>query len=103
MSVLKLSVGVDLLVTSRAELPANCEVLARTYVGDVEHALVRGPKSRAIFLVGPTSVWRLDVAGLVANFVEQLRAWDRQRELELGIEWPRRLKLAKATTRKRSA
>lgn len=103
MSAGALSVSVQLQTVTRAELPPNCEVLARSYVGDIEHALIRAPKSRALFLVGPSGVWRVDVAQLVAGFAENLRAWDRQRELELGIEWPKRLRLAKATTRKRSA
>lgn len=103
MSLPTLSVNVQLQVASRAELPANCEVLARTYVGDVAHALARAPKGRALFLVGPCSVWRLDVAALVAGFSENLRQWDRQRELELGIEWPKRLRLAKPRRVKRPA
>lgn len=80
---------------TRLELPPNCEVLARSYVGDVEHALARAPKSRALFLIGPSSCWRLDVAQLVAGFADNLRALERQRELELGIELPKRLRLAK--------
>lgn len=90
-----IAVNVALESITRLELPPNCEVLARSYVGDIEHALVRAPKNRALFLIAPESVWRLDVGQLVAGFADNLRALDRQRELELGIEWPRRLRLAK--------
>lgn len=79
--------GVDVVLESvpRSALPANCELLARLYVGDVEYALARAPRDRAIFLLAQDVAWRLDVPRLLASFAEQLRAWDRQRELMLGI------------------
>lgn len=98
-----LDVGVKLEAVTRLELPSNCEVISRMYVGDVEYALARAPKNRALFLIGPTSAWRLDVPQLLAGFADGLRRWDRQRELELGIEWPTRLRLAKAPKAKKRA
>lgn len=90
-----MNVAVNLESLPRLALPPNCEIIARSYVGDVEHVLARAPKNRALFLIGPASFWRLDVAQLVAGFAENLRVFERERELELGIEWPKRLRLAK--------
>lgn len=66
-------------------VPANCELLARLYVGDIEYALARAPKDRALFLIARGVAWRLDVPLLLATFADELRAWDRQRELMLGL------------------
>lgn len=98
-----LSVDVALESLTRQELPANCESLARLYVGDVEHQLARAPKNRALFLIGPSGAWRLDVGQLVAKFADGVRALERARELELGIAWPRPLHMAKASRGKRKA
>lgn len=91
-----LSVDVALESLTRLELPANCEPLARLYIGDAEHMLARAPKNRALFLIGPHGAWRLDVGQLVASFADGARALEREREIELGIEWPKRLRLAKS-------
>ena len=92
----QLAVGVTLESVPAAVLPPNCDVLSRLYVGDLEYALVRAPRDRALFLVAMGVAWRLNVPGLLASFAEELRAWDRERELILGIrdgKAPRRPRL----------
>lgn len=95
MSAATLAVNVALEAVPRAELPPNCEAITRLYNGDVEYMLARAPKNRALFLLGAGGAWRIDVAQLVATFADNLRAWDRQRELEAGIAWPKPLRLVK--------
>lgn len=83
-------------------VPANCELLARLYVGDLEYALARAPKDRALLLVARGIAWRLDVPLLLATFADELRAWDRQRDLLLGVRdglTPARPRLVKGKKR----
>lgn len=80
-----MTVDVALESMTRLELPPNCEPIVRLYVGDIEHMLVRAPKNRALFLVGPSGAWRLDAAQLLAKFADGVRALERERDLELGI------------------
>lgn len=92
--------GVDVTLESvpRQVLPANCELLARMLVGDFEYALVRAPRGRELYLLAAGVAWRLDVPLLLAKFADELRSWDRQRELALGIRdgrAPRRPRLVK--------
>jgi len=92
----QLAVSATLESVPVAVLPPNCELLARLYVGDLEYALARAPRDRALFLVAAGVAWRLDVPALLASFAEELRAWDRQRELMLGVrdgKAPRRPRL----------
>jgi hypothetical protein len=81
----ELAVGVTLTSLPRQSLPDNCEVVARLYVGDVDYALVRAPRDRELFLMSGGVAWRVNVPALLATFADELRAWDRQRELMLGI------------------
>lgn len=98
-----LSVDVALESVTRLELPPNCEAIGRLYIGDVEHILARAPKNRALFLVGPYGAWRLDVGQLIAKFADGVRALERERELALGIEWPKRPRVVKRPRVKRAA
>lgn len=82
----QLAVGVTLESVPVSLVPANCELLARTYVGDLEYAVARAPKDRALFLLAAGVAWRVNLPLLLANFADELRAWDRNRELMLGIQ-----------------
>ncbi|HKW01175.1 MAG TPA: hypothetical protein VJN96_15225 [Vicinamibacterales bacterium] len=98
-------IAVDVTLESQpaSALPVSCEVLARTYVGDLDYTLVRETRNRDLFLVARGVSWRIDVPALLASFAEQLRAWDRQRDLMLGVrdgKAPRRLR---AVGRKKTA
>lgn len=98
MKATQLGVDVTLESIPVQLLPPNCELLARTLVGDLEYALVRAPRNRELYLLAAGVAWRLDVPRLLATFADQVRAWDRQRELLLGIRdgrAPRRPRLVK--------
>jgi hypothetical protein len=81
----QLGVGVTLESVPVSAVPVHVETLARTYVGDLEYALVREARNRDLFLVARGVAWRLNVPALLASFADELRQWDRQRELMLGI------------------
>jgi hypothetical protein len=92
----QLAVSATLESHPAGALPPHVEVLARTYVGDLEYALVREVRNRDLFLVARGIAWRLNVPALLASFAEELRAWDRQRDLMLGVrdgKAPRRPRL----------
>jgi len=59
------------------EMPPNCEILARSYVGDQAYGLLRHPNNRALYLASLLGYFELDLQQLLATFSEQLRAWDR--------------------------
>ena len=99
----QLAVGVTLESVPVGLVPPNCELLARTYVGDLEYALARAPRDRALFLLANGVAWRLNVPLLLANFADELRALDRNRELMLGIHAGRVTPRPKLVKRKKSA
>lgn len=60
------------------EMPPNCELLARSYVGDEAYGLLRHPKNRTLYLASLQGYFEIDIQQLLSTFSEQLRAWDRE-------------------------
>jgi hypothetical protein len=99
----ELALSLTLESLPRQLLPPNCELLSRLYVGDLEYALAREPRNRELFLVAQGIAWRLNVPALLALFADELRAWDRQRELMLQLAQPRLERPPRLVKRKKAS
>jgi hypothetical protein len=103
MKVDELALSVALESCPRQLLPPNCELLARMYVGDLEYALAREPHNRELYLLAQGIAWRVNVPALLAVFADELRAWDRQRELMLQLTQPRLERPPRLVKRKKAS
>jgi hypothetical protein len=81
----KLTIEIPLEAMTHAAMPANVDVLARSYVGDQCFGLALDPKNRALYLLSLTGYWRLDAGQLIAVFADALREWDRELEIARGV------------------
>lgn len=79
MRVAELTITMAVSPMSALAMPPNCEVLARSYVGNTCHGLLRDAESGSLYLTTATGFWLLDVPQLVAAFAAEVRAWDRER------------------------
>jgi hypothetical protein len=66
------------------ELPPNCHVLVRSYVGDWCFGLVAEPRFRALYLASPWGFWKLDTSQLVATFADEVQEWKRGDDVARG-------------------
>lgn len=81
-SAIRIELPLEAVTTSA--MPANCEVLARAYVGDLQFGLARDPKNRGLYLLSLDGYWYLDTQRLVSAFAEALRDLDRELALARG-------------------
>lgn len=80
----RLSLDVEVFGVLANQLPPNCEVLVRHYVGDFCFGLLREPHNRELFLVCPWGFWKLDIAQLVTTFGDQVQEWKRGDDVDRG-------------------
>lgn len=80
----RIPLEIDVFGVLANELPPNCEVLVRHYVGDWCFGLIREPHNRELYLASPWGFWRLDVQQLVTTFVDQVQDWKRGDDVSHG-------------------
>lgn len=78
----KLSFLVEVFGVLRNEMPPNCEVLMRAYVGDWCFGLIREPHNRALYLASPWGFWKLDTLQLCSTFADEVQLWKRDEEFQ---------------------
>lgn len=79
MKGIQIALDVRVASVSRLQIPPNCDVLVRTFVGDVMYGLVREPNNRGLYLLSPSGAFHLDTQQLVATFADAVREWDHDR------------------------
>lgn len=80
----RLSIDLEVFGVLANELPPNCEVLTRSYVGDWCFGLIREPHNRALFLVSPWGFWKVDMQQLVTLFADEVQEWKRGDDIQHG-------------------